>query len=106
MTLNHQVYSINYITICKNVNIGRLTNSVNMLQYYEHCCNAGKMLRTLSLEGEVQNDVDNFIINIERFNEFAKQSKVAIPQNFDEIAKELKEANQPTNFKSLSNIKK
>ena len=52
-------------------------------------------LRALSLEGEVQNDVDNFIINIERFNELAKQSKMAIPQNFGEIAKELKEANQP-----------
>lgn len=47
------------------------------------------------LPREIQDEVDKFVANIERFNNFTKQSKVAYLENFDNMAKELKEANQP-----------
>ena len=43
----------------------------------------------------IQDEVDGFVINLERFNKFLKQPDVAVEVNFSEATKELTEANQP-----------
>lgn len=43
----------------------------------------------------IQTEVDAFVANLERYNEFLKQPEVVVLYNFDEASRELKEANQP-----------
>lgn len=44
---------------------------------------------------QIQQEIDRFVTNIEHFNDFMEQSKVVVVDDFDNIARELKEANQP-----------
>ena len=109
------------ISLCKAKNKDELVSFLCMHGYMQHrkVCYARKVLHQIQhvqnmtevivglimiydlhgsmipSQGQIQQEIDKFVANIEHFNNFIKQSKVAVYDDFDDMARELKKANQP-----------